>query len=248
MEALRSGPASSLKLKAHGRKSDEIDAALLQIYQDNQFHLFWIKDGRPSQRGADILVALQDAGKHGLDPSDYLVGNIVQFWKRTDPAGLVKLDIVLTLGMMRYVADQREGRLQPRQLDPELFATASTVEVDWQTLFQTAFRAPDMEAFLEEQSPPFVHYLLLKKKLAEYRFIAAQGGWPSIPGGETLRPGMADPRLTTLQKRLAISGDLTALNTQSAIYDQRLAEGVKNFQKRHNLSPDGIVGPQTLAA
>jgi hypothetical protein len=45
---------------------------------------------------------------------------------------LVRLDILLTLGMMRYVGDQQEGRMEPHKVDAMLFATARDVDVDWE--------------------------------------------------------------------------------------------------------------------
>ena len=181
-------------------------------------------------------------------PASYFVDKIHQYWDSRDANGLVRLDILLTLGMMRYVADQREGRMEPREADAKLFATARDVDVDWDVLRKTAFEAPDMKAFLEQQAPPFPQYGELRKKLAEYRAIAAKGGWPSIPAGEPLKPGMEDQRVTMVRKRLAVTGDLASGNMDSAVFDTALEEAVKRFQKRHNLTPDGAVGKQTLAA
>ena len=138
--------------------------------------------------------------------------------------------------------------MEPHEVDPELFATARDVEVDWDVLRQTAFEATDMKAFLDQQAPPFPQYRELQKKLAEYRALAAKGGWPSIPAGNALKPGMEDQRVTIIRKRLAVTGDLTPENMDSAVFDTALAEAVKRFQKRHNLNPDGVVGNQTLAA
>ena len=248
IQYLKIGPATSLKLDSHGRSPDEIDKILFDIYRNNDFHPFWVTNGKPGQRAKDIFAVLRDANKHGLNPSSYLVNNISKFWKSDDTASLVRLDIILTLGMVRYVADQREGGLEPRQIDPELFATARDVEVDWKAVFQTAFKTRDMKAFLVNQAPPFLQYKLLKKKLAEYRMIAAAGGWSSVPAGRVLKTGMAGSRVTLLRKRLAITEELVAKNSQSTVFDQQLLEAVKKFQARHNLSPDGIIGGQTLLA
>ena len=246
---LEMGPAVHLNIDAHGRSAAEIDEILMQLYSNNEFQLFWIKDGKISQPGRDIRAVLQVAGSQGLNPEDYLLSNINKFWDSADKTGQAKLDILLTLGMMLYVADQREGRIQPRQLDPKLFATASDVEVEWQALFNTAFKTEDMKLFLAEQAPPFLQYRQLQKKLAEYRMIAEKGGWPSIPDGEVLKPDMADPRITILRERLAVSGELPAESMEeSTAYDPQLVEAVEKFQQRHNLLPDGVIGKQTLAA
>lgn len=246
---LEMGPAAHLHIKAHGRSAADIDDILIQIYSNNDFQFFWIKDGKISRAGEDIRAVLQDAGSQGLNPEDYLFSKINKFWESTDKTDQAKLDILLTMGMMLYVADQREGRIQPRQLDPDLFATASDVEVDWQALLQTAFKTVDMRTFLAEQAPPFAQYRQLQKKLAEYRMIAEKDGWPFIPDGEVLKPGMADPRMRILRTRLAVTGELlTESREVSRIFDPPLVEAVKKFQQRHNLLPDGVVGKQTLAA
>lgn len=247
-ENLSMGPATSLKLSAHGRSSADIDKTLIQIYRSNGLQPFWIRDGKPAQAGMDIYAALKNADQHGLNPSSYLLSNITQFWNSTDTANLARLDIILTLGMMLYVADQREGRLQPRQIDPELFATASDVVVDWKTLLETAFKAQDMKRFLADQAPPFLQYRYLQKKLAEYRTITAKGGWPVVPDGEVLKPGMVDPRVRILRKRLAVSGEYIAEVNENTNFDPKLVEAVRRFQKRHNLAQDGVIGRQTIAA
>ena len=247
-EHLKMGPATYLKINAHGKKAADIDKSLIELYHGNKLQPFWIRDGRPSQRAVDIFAALKDAASHGLDPASYFVNNINKYWKSSDTVGLVRLDILLTLGMMRYVADQREGRMEPHEIDPELFATARDVAVDWDTLREAAFKAADMKAFLDQQAPPFRQYRKLRKQLAEYRTIASKGGWPSIPAGKVLKPGMQDQRVQIIRKRLAASGELGAGSTDSAVFDGALVAAVKKFQKRHLMTPDGVVGKQTLAA
>ena len=248
IEHLEMGPATYLNINVHGKNAADIDKRLTEIYYGSELQPFWIEDGKPGPRAADILAVLEDAESQGLNPASYFVDKIHQYWGSQDTAGLVRLDILLTLGMMRYVADQHEGRIEPREVDPELFATARDVEVDWDALRQMAFEAPDMKAFLDQQAPPFLQYRELQKKLAEYRALAAKGGWPSISAGETLKPGMENPRVDMVRKRLAVTGDLAPENMDSAVFDTALEEAVKRFQQRHNLTPDGAVGKQTLAA
>jgi len=245
---LEMGPATYLNINAHGKIAADIDKRLMEIYHGNKLQPFWIKDGKPGPRAADIVFVLKDAESHGLNPASYFVDKIDQYWDSKDTAGLVRLDILLTMGMMRYVADQREGRMEPRVLDPKLFAGARDVEVDWDLLRKTAFEAPDMKAFLAQQAPSFLQYRELQKKLIEYRALAAKGGWPSIPAGKVLKAGMDDQRVKTIRKRLAAPGESTIENMDSTVFDTALAEAVKRFQKRHNLNPDGVIGNKTLTA
>ncbi len=247
IEHLDLGPASYLNIEAHGRSSADIDNKLTEIYHGNGLQPFWIKDGMPSSRAIDIISVLDDAGSHGLDPANYFADKIHKYWDSKDATGLVRLDILLTMGMMRYVADQREGRIAPREIDPVLFETARDTEVDWATLMQVAFETLNMKAFLEQQAPPALQYRELRKKLSEYRALAVKGGWPEIPTGATLKPDMEEQRVTIVRQRLVATGELVTENMVSAIFDESLVEAVKQFQNRHNLNSDGVVGKQTLA-
>jgi len=248
VEFLEVGPATYLDINAHGRNSANLDQNLTDLYHSNGLQPFWIENGKPSKRAAEIISVLEDAGSHGLDPQSYFLDLINQHKVSKHPNDMVRLDILLSMGMMRYVADQREGRILAREIDPVLFESASDVEIDWTVLRQEAFGAPNMKVFLEQQEPPFLQYRELKKKLSEYRGFAASGGWPVIPAGETLKPGMDDPRIKDVRQRLSSTGELTAGNMDSTMFDPALEEAVKRFQKRHNLSSDGAIGKQTLAA
>lgn len=248
IEHLEMGPATYLELDAHGYTPAEIDEKLADLYTGNKLQPFWVKDGQPSPRAADTLAVLEAAKVHGLDPADYFIDKIHKYWDGKSTTAVVRRDILLTLGMMRYVADQQEGRMEPHKIDPELFASSRDVEVDWGPLMKTAFEAPDMSSFLAQQAPPFLQYSELMKKLMAYRILAANGGWPPVSEGETLKPGVEDQRVLRVKNRLAITGDLAGENKDGAVFDTALEAAVKRFQKRHNLSSDGVVGNQTLAA
>ncbi|MEE4166928.1 MAG: L,D-transpeptidase family protein [Desulfocapsaceae bacterium] len=242
------GPARALDLHILETGPAEIDETFVTLYRDNGYQPFWIEHEGPGKQAQDIRDVLSDAGSHGLEPSRYLLNSINLFWNSSDAADLVRLDILLSMGMARYVADMREGRLNPRRVEPELFDSAGDLSVDLKALFASAGNAVDMKTFLEQQEPPFPQYRLLKEKLAEYRLIAASGGWPSLPVGKTLKAGMNEPGIELLRQRLILTGDLGEQSRQSTEFDQHLLEAVRHFQNRHNLSADGIVGKQTAAA
>lgn len=87
----------------------------------------------------------------------------------------------------------------------------------------------------------------LEKSLAQYRELAAQGGWPQVPGGPTLHEGDQNDRIPLLRERLIKSGDLAALAAQGDHFDGVLKEAVQKFQARHGLTADGAVGAKTLS-
>jgi len=142
----------------------------------------------------------------------------------------------------------REGRIEPRNIDPKLFATARDVEIEWNSLKEQALSASDMKEFLDRQVPPFLQYHRLQKALMKHREIKERGGWEFIPEGKALKPGMEDERVRLIRKRLTLTGDLRSHSAESATYDNELVQAVKHFQSRHGLETDGVVGKKALSA
>jgi murein L,D-transpeptidase YcbB/YkuD len=133
-------------------------------------------------------------------------------------------------------------------VDPKLFATAHDVDIDVVVLTKQALEAPDLLAFLKAQPPQHRYYSALIPALARYRKIQQNGGWSSIPAGNTLEVGANDPRVSTMRKRLSITGEYAGAVPGSTIYDEELEQAVKLFQEHHFLTPDGKAGKGTIAA
>lgn len=105
-----------------------------------------------------------------------------------------------------------------------------------------------LDAALDTLPPPHRGYHRLVDALAQYRAIAAAGGWPFVPGGKLLSLGSEEERVAVLRRRLAAEGFLAAAQPNSTVYDARLQRAVVRFQRRHGLEPDGIVGTESLSA
>ncbi|PJK28820.1 L,D-transpeptidase family protein [Minwuia thermotolerans] len=111
--------------------------------------------------------------------------------------------------------------------------------------------AGDADAALGEVEPGHSQYDRLKDAMKHYREIAAAGGWPAIPQGELVYRGQRDPRIPALRERLAAEGFHALGQTPGHRLDRldwQLAVDLKEFQRRHGLKPDGVVGPNTLEA
>jgi len=98
--------------------------------------------------------------------------------------------------------------------------------------------------------PPYAGYSGLRRALADYRRMAAKGGWPVLEDGPSLRPGDEDPAVARLRERLQASGDLAESSPilLPQVYDDSLEAAVKGFQLRHGLEADGVVGRKTRHA
>ena len=83
--------------------------------------------------------------------------------------------------------------------------------------------------------PVYHQYALLKEYLKKYRVIETAGGWAQIKADKkTYHKGDSSAVITAIRNRLFLSGDISA-DDKSAMFDDALEEGVKNFQQRYGL-------------
>ena len=109
--------------------------------------------------------------------------------------------------------------------------------------------AEGFAATMPSQRPFHPGETRLRQALEHYRHLAAQGGWPILPSGVTLRRGDRGHAVVVLQHRLHTTGDLATWSPASGdLFDDVLDHAVRTFQQRHGLEVDGIVGSETRAA
>lgn len=239
---------------ADGEQGLEL-AALRQFYAEREFRPLWLEAGTPpgaapggaGPEAAIVHAALAAAGADGLDPLDYAAPAIHERLAARDTATLAELEVLLSRAVVEFTADLRAGRLVPHQVDNEFQIHPQRPSAALTLI--GAERAADIGAYLASFAPQTVNYSRLKQTLADYRAIAARGGWRQVVDGETLKPGMIDIRLPEIRARLAEAGDLAAEQANgSDVYDPVLEAAVKRFQWRHGLDQDGAIGQKTIAA
>jgi L,D-transpeptidase YcbB len=203
-----------------------------------------------------LLEVIDESHLEGLDPRDYhdaAVRAAREAFTRLDslpPEERAGLDVLLTDSVIRLAYHLRFGKVDPVALNPHWNMSRELKAEDAVVTIQAAIDSASMREFAEQAIARVFLYRRFKVALAEYRAIAANGGWPSIATGVTLKPGMTDARVPALARRLAITRDLdsSVARANAQLYDAALVEAVQGFQRRHGLQADGAVGAATLAA
>lgn len=221
--------------------------ALTTYYSDGSLPILWL--GEP--RAAELIAWLRNAAEDGLDPAAYPADQLEKLAAAVDATssrGKAIVELHFSAAFLQYASDLQVGRFLPHKVDPDFFQEGRSID---QLGALTLLSVSDsLDRFFIAWQPQAPEYTDLRAALADYRALAGAGGWPTVPLGESLKPGMTDPRVPALRARLAVTdgADPVAPAGGAESYDDALVAVVKAFQARHGLDVDGIVGKGTVAA
>jgi murein L,D-transpeptidase YcbB/YkuD len=224
-------------------------AAVAKFFETRGFTPAWqIPKGT-----TELLKAIRAIEDDGLTPADYhlavLTAALDAHTNAATPQSAAELHVLMADAAAALVDQVRYGRVRPSSLDrrwnvdPRVGAPPLDVTLD-----QLA-RSSTIDSGIDALKPNHFIYTGLKQALARMRGLAKAGGWPAVPPGGTLKPGMTDPRIVAVRKRLAVTGELPAgARLDDPSYGPDLEAAVRNFQAHHRLTDDGAIGRGTVEA
>jgi murein L,D-transpeptidase YcbB/YkuD len=199
---------------------------------------------------------LRSAADRGLDPRDREAAALERSIRSAAepsaaPDALVRADVALTASILRLLSDLHFGRVRPQAVEP--FYRTRPREARFVGELGEAVAGNRLDALIAAAEPALPVYARLRAALPRYRALAASPAPPLPPLRSQRAKVVSGERyagVAALHAFLVRVGDLPddAARPIDDLYTDALAAGVSRFQARHGLAPDGVLGPQTLAA
>jgi len=222
---------------------------LQSYYQQPGFIPLWFDEqGIPLSARIDALQeAVIRTADHGLYSSRYSSPYQIISTYQDQPA---LAELWLTDLFVRLAEDLGRGQLNPEEFDRHWLMSRPELSSD--ALISALSRGDSPGLLLASLAPTHPHYARLQEAYRRYRALALAGNWQPLPEFPTLREGDQHEVVPQIRAQLLSQGDLSAdLNSLSALQDQMfdgdMARAVRDFQQRHGLLADGIIGRDTRA-
>jgi L,D-transpeptidase YcbB len=220
-----------------------VPQAVVQFYGERNWQAVW-----DESRFQALLTQLAALYTDGLTPEDYGFSVLERSQKiGDDPVRLAERDMVATRAYLLALVHLYRGKIDPVRLDSHWNFDARQLDpLTGLHAAREAVERNELDSIFNRARPTLPQYNALRSALARLRSIALAGGWPELPAGQVLRPGMRDARMPFLRQRLQIAGLLPyTVPVDAELYDEALKAAVQRFQQESYLDADGVIGPGT---
>ncbi|HEY1873005.1 MAG TPA: L,D-transpeptidase family protein [Steroidobacteraceae bacterium] len=228
--------------------------ALRSVYAQRANAPLWSRDGHATTQAQALMHELQRADTYGLQREDYAADTIAQLADKpsatavADAGRWARFDVQLSAAALRFLSDLHYGRVKPAAAGFNLQEMHQPLDLG-ASLTALAGTA-DVGQGIGAIEPPFHHYALLKSALAKYLDLVQHPEVKSLPAiGRSLKPGDVYAGAPALRRLLIALGDLPAGSAAAAedtTFSPELSDGVRAFQQRHGIAPDGVLGKSTF--
>jgi len=223
------------------RKADR--SGVEAFYKARDYAPLWISNDAANDRAKAAMAYLAQVDAVGLNPADYPVPD---FKSAKTASALADAEMRLTQSVLTYARHAQIGQINFTRISADISYKLDAPEPA--DVLKKVADAKDAGKALDSFNPPQQEFKALRKKLAELRAGTPQKAEEApkvvrVAEGKILRPGMSDPRVISLRKRLNIAGD-----KDSAVYDDAVFKAVKDFQKSAEIGADGMLGNGTVRA
>ncbi len=225
-----------------------------QLYFASPDALLWLnEENAQTDRVTAVLHLISYAKNSGLNEEHYHLSLMRTKWfelkglQNVDVKTLAYLDTAISINLLHYLSDLQFGRIDPKTLKFHFELQKDTLH-----LIPLILEAIDTGQILHLANlvePKLPAYRQLKKALFDYRKINDGQNFNTLNYVSTIRPEETKPQVISIRQKLNSLGVSTNKNNSaSCLYDKELVDNIKDFQFRHGLTADGVIGKRTIAA
>lgn len=213
----------------------------------------WLEYRGPGKNFKAFLESVKHTAQYGLNPEHYGLAALdsqVQLLfknKKRTTEDVSTMDIRITGSFFLFTTHLIEGRIRTAGYGENIWKKNIPKENDIQLLADNS--SGDLEEIIEALHPDNEQYEKMQKALLQYRRLEQKAAI-SLAGNKlqgSVKPGKKHPSIPKIRRRLFLT-DLEpyVIPDDSLQYDEKMANGIKEFQERHGLTPDGIISEYTL--
>ena len=238
---------------AKGAGADDVKA-LTAYYGELIGPPVWVSASGFTPKGTSAAAELAKADDWGLSASDFQVPRV---GAGLTPEAAADAEIKMGVAVLKYARYARGGRVNPMAIS-QLIDQQPPLR-DPKVVLADLGATDNPDAYLRSLHPTHQQFELLRQALLKARGGTLKEEAPAAPAAEPLDPALAiqippgriivpggkDPQVTLLRQRLKVAADDPANET---VYDAKLQDAVREFQRGNGLRADGQIGNGTRNA
>src|SRR5690606_30527599 len=226
-----------------------------KFYADRNFESAWSTDGVLSELAYEMRFEILQAKFDGLSPEDYqitLVNTYFQTFeankaakKENEIGDMVSLELLLTNAFFGLSEDLELGKVDPAKLKGEWEIERKGAQMNYVDLLNRSILEQDIRRNLERLYPRFTIYKKGREVLRamDERRKTDTLDWKVVKLEKSIKVGDSHAAIPTLRERLNYWGYAKDfLVDDPKVYDSAMYLGVKAFQQRNGMEPDGVIG------
>jgi len=231
---------------------------LNSIYHSRQHRLLWLNHNHDqlSAAGQELLDQLIETSADQLLEYPYHSRDIEHQLSRPirGPKAAAALDILLTDALISYAEDVLSESLQAVHDTPDPISMASLLTALKSNTPHTDNSS--LLAIVADLAPKHPTYKRMRQALKRYQ--AWSPHWQPLAEGPKILLWQSHPQVAALRQLLIAYGDHPSeytLTTQvdgvdvnaEQLFDSQLEDSLRQFQRRHGITADGILGKESRA-
>jgi murein L,D-transpeptidase YcbB/YkuD len=220
------------------------DSIVKVFYQANENRTFWLAfNCRES-----LLNLLNSVEEEGLNLDDFDIKRLGKLEKSIPTLSdkeLIDFDVLLTRNLKKYIEKTAKGSLKPKDLYKDWDLKENKIDV--QQLLLNFQRKDSFDFAVNEVKPNHIIYQKLKHSLKLIDQFPNEN-FKKLEIKDKIVLNDTNDVLIEVKKRLSYWYDMKKPDSLTNIYDETTFNAVKNFQSRHGLAPDGVIGKGTIAS